>query len=520
MEFLDILYEIDSQLGETDVDAMKFLCKDILQAKKKLEQVDSGRELFDLLMNSDLLKEDDDFLLAELLYLIGQHSLLKKLNTNKETVKEHLPHYGKISHYRQILFEISENITTKDQDEIIFLLKLSKKIKRKASFLELLNYMEKVEMISEDNINTLEKVLTKVSPDLLRITTTYKTLQAQCNHNTNAMSTTGPAVPECETEDLQKPQFSIQVSHMEKPCDGSNTESLGVIVQEVHSEGEGKENYNANIESQVGDLSLNDDEPAPDTSSKIYGMNRKHRGYCLLISNSIFAKSSPRKGTEADVAELTYVFEWLGFEVVTFLDRTANDMKRHLSDVSKRDHSDRDCFVCCIMTHGESGTVMGTDNEILSISEIITYFVAKNCQTLSEKPKIFFIQACQGKPPQSANPIEKDAAATDKKYVPSIPDDADLLIGMSTVDGHCSFRHVREGTWYIQALCANLVDLVPRGEDVLSILTKVNHDVSQKADPANNGKQMPQPNFTLRKKIVFPYPGKPYNPNRQMVTMN
>uniref|UniRef100_A0A8C5Q4S6 Caspase family p20 domain-containing protein n=1 Tax=Leptobrachium leishanense TaxID=445787 RepID=A0A8C5Q4S6_9ANUR len=172
------------------------------------------------------------------------------------------------------------------------------------------------------------------------------------------------------------------------------------------------------------------------------------------------------------LAELTNVFEWLGFEVVTFRDQTAEDMNRHLSDFSKKDHSDRDCFVCCIMTHGGSGVVMGTDNEIVSIREIITYFVTKNCQTLAEKPKIFFIQASQGTVPQSANPIEKDAAARHKKYVPSIPDDADLLVGMSTVDGHYSFRHIRDGTWYIQALCKNLVNLVPRRlKDTLRFLS-------------------------------------------------
>lgn len=43
-----------------------------------------------------------------------------------------------------------------------------------------------------------------------------------------------------------------------------------------------------------------------------------------------------------------------------------------------------------------------------------------------------------------------------------------------------------------------------RGEDILTILTEVNFEVSNKDDRKNMGKQMPQPTFTLRKKLFFP----------------
>lgn len=48
------------------------------------------------------------------------------------------------------------------------------------------------------------------------------------------------------------------------------------------------------------------------------------------------------------------------------------------------------------------------------------------------------------------------------------------------------------------------VALCFRGDDILSILTGVNYDVSNKDDTKNMGKQMPQPIFTLRKKLFFP----------------
>lgn len=43
----------------------------------------------------------------------------------------------------------------------------------------------------------------------------------------------------------------------------------------------------------------------------------------------------------------------------------------------------------------------------------------------------------------------------------------------------------------------------------MSILTKVNADVSNNSDGSGTKKQMPQPVFTLRKKIVFPVPSGP-----------
>lgn len=91
----------------------------------------------------------------------------------------------------------------------------------------------------------------------------------------------------------------------------------------------------------------------------------------------------------------------------------------------------------------------------------------------------------------------------------SIPEEADFLLSMATVDGYVSFRHIEEGTWYIQALCSKLQLLVPRGEDILSILTQVNEDVARRVSPSGTKKQMPQPAYTFRRKFIFPIPTAP-----------
>ncbi|MGH0130911.1 UNVERIFIED_CONTAM: hypothetical protein FKN15_059632 [Acipenser sinensis] len=255
-----------------------------------------------------------------------------------------------------------------------------------------------------------------------------------------------------------------------------------------------------------------------------YTMNREKRGYCLIINNYDFSESrtrssleqkwcTDRRGTDADASALNTVFQWLGFDTVCLKDLTK---KKILDEIEKyqniTDHKDRDCFVCCILSHGEKGKIYGTDGRAVLINEITKPFSGINCRFLIGKPKVFFIQACQGNEKQSGVPIEADGYTSELEeddLVPdSIPEDADFLVGMATIEDYVSYRDTSKGTWYIQSLCQNLLQLVPRKEDLLTILTKVNMDVSQKTDKRRLNKQIPQPAFSFRKKLVFPVPAE------------
>lgn len=99
----------------------------------------------------------------------------------------------------------------------------------------------------------------------------------------------------------------------------------------------------------------------------------------------------------------------------------------------------------------------------------MSHFTATQCPHLAEKPKLFFIQACQGREIQRPVYVEADARIPDlfsmqQSISPSesIPEEADFLLGMATIDGYASFRHIQQGAWYIQALCSKLQLLVPR----------------------------------------------------------
>ncbi|XP_008941675.1 PREDICTED: caspase-10 [Merops nubicus] len=460
LKFRQQLLLIAENLVAEDVAALKFLCTDLLPFKK-LESVKSAVDIFQLLLAEEYLNEEDTFLLVELLYITKCHSLLKKLGYTKEKVQECLPEKGRVSRYRRMLYELSENISDEMLKDMIFLLQsYLPKRRLTLSALELLIVLEKQRLVTENNVQLLEQVCMNVSPDLLEIVNHYK--WAKDNKEAN--------------------------------------------VTQVFSE--------LNLELP-GEFSNGENESKKMTS---YKMDGPHRGFCLIINNVNFDKDLPeRKGSCKDAEELKQVFTWLGLDVVTYKNLTSQEILEVMQTWQNlQDHKDRDCFICCILSHGESGAVYGKDEELVPIRTIMSHFTAKQCSHLAEKPKLFFIQACQGKEIQCPVYVEADARVLDLSSVQhsvspfeSIPEEADFLLGMATIDGYVSFRHVQQGAWYIQALCSKLQLLVPRGEDILSILTEVNEDVSRRVDRLGTKKQMPQPAYTLRRKFVFPIPRDP-----------
>ncbi|KAG7467394.1 hypothetical protein MATL_G00152870 [Megalops atlanticus] len=242
-----------------------------------------------------------------------------------------------------------------------------------------------------------------------------------------------------------------------------------------------------------------------------YKMTSLPRGYCLIFNNEHFEPSTSlkeRKGSSQDAAALSQVFSWLGFTVETLADQTAQDMRGALQRCSGAGHGD--AFVCCVLSHGTQQGVYGHDGQLVPVPEILSAFNGAGCPALAGKPKVFFIQACQGKQLQdSVAVVETDAGPLNSRTVPV---DCDFLVGMATVPEFLSMRDSSAGSWYIQSLCRQLKECCPKGEDILTILTKVNEEVSLKegrlwtANGLQLAKQIPSPRFTLRKRLVFPVP--------------
>ncbi|XP_074857779.1 caspase-10-like isoform X3 [Carettochelys insculpta] len=495
MMFHQQLLAIDENLGTDEVEALKFLCSDLIPFRK-LEAVESAKSIFQLLMDKDVLNKEDTFILAELLYRIKCHFLLQKLGYTKEIVEEKLPWKGKVSHYS----------------------------------LELLTFLEKKDLLTENNLQMLEKICMEVSPDLLKAVNKYKMERVSLAQQESSTSVKEAAsFPPCSAggdvrllTSLEETPIKSLGSSIYDSC-SSGLGSLREHVENVHFIAARQDDRAVNIPRDTSELSQEQPERIHNPENKTeklmtYKMDGPHRGHCLIINNFSFSGTfQKRRGSCKDAAVLAQVFTWLGLDVKTYTDKTSVEIEALMQQWrSLEDHRDRDCFVCCILSHGESGSIYGIDEQEVPIRRIMSYFTARKCPQLIEKPKLFFIQACQGKEIQQAVYIESDAQNPDSLPIQqlvspsqSIPEEADFLLGMATVDGYASFRHIHEGTWYIQALCSKLQLLVPRGEDILSILTQVNEDVSKRADNLGRKKQMPQPAYTLRKKLIFPVPRSP-----------
>ncbi|XP_009876852.1 PREDICTED: caspase-10 [Apaloderma vittatum] len=499
LKFHQQLLLIDEDLVSEDVAALKFLCADLLPFKK-LEHVKSAVDIFQLLMAEEYLNEEDTFLLAELLYRIKCHSLLRKLGYTKEKVQECLHERGRVSLYRQMLYELSENITNEMLTEIIFLLQnyLPKRWVT-LSTLELLIVLEKQGLLAEDNVQVLEEICMKVSPDLLETVNHYKRTKVSLPQQENTLPVKESSLS--HIGDIASPQ-ETSIKSVSSPNYDNRAANLTQGFSEINLKLPGQF---SNIENETKKMTS-------------YKMDGPHRGFCLIFNNVHFGGSLlERKGSCKDAEELERVFTWLGLDVTTYTDRTSQEIEELMRAWQNlQAHKDRDCFICCILSHGESGAIYGKDEKLLSIRRIMSHFTAKKCPQLAEKPKLFFIQACQGKEIQRPVYVEADAQnpglpSTQHSVSPSesIPEEADFLLGMATIDGYVSFRHIEQGAWYIQALCSKLQLLVPRGEDILSILTEVNEDVGRRVDRLGTKKQMPQPAYTLRRKLIFPIPRDP-----------
>ncbi|XP_032076392.1 caspase-10-like [Thamnophis elegans] len=510
--FRQQLLSIDENLGKDDVEDMKFLCSDFISFKK-LETVTSARDIFQFLINEDLINKDDTFLIAELLYIIERYDLLQKLRYTKEMVQEKLHKEGKVSGYRQLLYEITQGLTKDDVKTAAFLLRDD--LPKKQSIMsasELLTSLEKKGLLQESYLDILEYICEKTAPYLLKKIEMYKEGEVlpQGIKETVPSSVRAFNKPTFGSTSLQDPVLpkNHDVNAVPLPC------SLGQKLPQTA--GENDTNAEAVMLSQ-------------------YKMDGQCRGYCLIINNVNFEGFlKERKGSDKDAMELKRVFTWLGFRVEKYDDKTSTEIEEILRFwQSSRDWKDSDCLVCCILSHGKSGEIFGTDERLIPIRTITSYFKANNCPLLAQKPKLFFIQACQGERIQQPAYLQEDSGyavsfepdAQSSGYVSSqqltstIPDEADFLLGMATVDGYLSFRNIHEGAWYIQALCSKLQLLVPRGEDILSILTAVNEEVSKRADAQCKRKQMPQPAYTLRKKLIFPVPNEPLVPSEQSSDM-
>ncbi|NXD80104.1 CASP8 protein, partial [Halcyon senegalensis] len=480
------LLVVSEELGEAELAALKFLSLEHIPMRK-LEAIRNAQDFFEALWEKGLMEAGNLSFLRELLYRIGRIDLLAAhLGSGREEMERELQVPGRArtvssstSLSRNLLFQLSEDTTKDDLNSFKFL--LGKELPKcrqnsETTMLDIFTDMEKKGILGEDNLSTLKSLCAEINISLLKRIEEYE------------LNLFG--------------EEEMLITEEEKGSTGDPEAHARCLASSVALDSPGSWNE-------------------PSQQLEAYKMTSRPRGVCLILNNHNFARAREevpelknmknRNGTDVDAESLVRVFSKLHFKIEAYRDLTADKIRETVNFYRNEDHKDRDCFVCCILSHGKKGIIYGVDGQEVPIQELTTSFTGQNCHSLAGKPKVFFVQACQGDAFQQGVTIETDSGEqdssveTDARFqLDCIPAEADFLLGMATLQDYVSYRSPRQGTWYIQALCQHLEYSCPRGVDILTILTAVNQEVSRKTCKPNAEKQMPQPSFTLRKKLIFP----------------
>eukprot|EP00069_Balaena_mysticetus_P004756 bmy_17602T0 len=404
MNFNRCLYNIGEQLDSEDLAALKFLSLDYIPHRKQ-EPIKDALVLFQRLQEKRMLEESNLSFLKELLFRMNRLDLLLTyLDTSEEEMERELqmPGRAQISAYRVMLFQISEDVSKLELKDFKFFLsqEIAKcKLDDDMTLLDIFIEMEKRVILGERNLDTLKRICEQINRSLLKKINDYEELSREQRMSLER----GPD------------EFSNDVSQL--------------LIRE-------------------GSLEM------------------------LAMSDSPGEKDSESQGWEIFAASgkaLRKTFSELHFEIVHYKDYTAKKICEVLKSYQSMDHNNKDCFICCILSHGDKGIIYGSDGQEAPIYELTSYFTGSKCPSLLGKPKIFFIQACQGDNYQRGIAVETDSeqqeaylemdSSLQKRY---IPDEADFLLGMATVNNCVSYRSTMEGTWYIQSLCQSLRERCPR----------------------------------------------------------
>ena len=195
-----------------------------------------------------------------------------------------------------------------------------------------------------------------------------------------------------------------------------------------------------------------------------YKLDKRHRGYCVIINNVKFGKRRlDRPGAEEDERSLKQIFKDLSFTVIVKRDLTKHQMENVAEEYGgQTDHSTFDAFVMIVMSHGEDGDcILGVDGRKTSVKDLMDEFQETKCPSLKKKPKVFIIQACRGGSGGSVGDVSAQATQVDYELCGAsllpdstlprsvVPPEVDFVLAFSTVPGYVCYR-LPEGTFFIQ----------------------------------------------------------------------
>jgi len=560
-DFKLLLHHISQNISHQNVKLMRFLCSDLIPQGRDLSQ---PSDFIQYLEDHGYIDIDDMSFLAEVLYRVHRNDLLKKLPgvKNRHDYEKNFMHCGErlnFSPYRLACFKVATQLTSSELASLRNYCKNEMSVynfERSIDPVTFITSLQEEDLLSDDDLEFFHQALgiltnknhQRVIDGLRGSSNIRSSPVGDFQHLTISQASTSNQnyVNGYRFVDTVQPTHDVEAS--EESC------RFSVPVTEAGCLQESSSSYSQEqtAVSEATTVPIQSTSPSPyiqavssDESFIVRNINPntlgsqtfedlvdsdsytiEKYGYCVIINNEKFVDSNSkeeaarsfknessrvlpnvglqnREGSNKDVEAISTFFNGLGFKVRVHENLDIKEMISVLEEYSEFDHSDNDCFVCFIMTHGLEGCVYGVDGNSIGIPNISKLFKPDKCPSLLNKPKIFFFQACQGesvmegscKTTLKGTDIEHDSPSFHN--IIDVPLEADFLIAHSTMPGYLAYRSKSEGSWFISTL-VECLQKYHKVEDLLSILIKVNNEMSRR--PL---KQMPMPVATLRKKIFL-----------------
>ncbi|XP_038046409.1 cell death protein 3-like [Patiria miniata] len=216
-------------------------------------------------------------------------------------------------------------------------------------------------------------------------------------------------------------------------------------------------------------------QPTPDMLNPqlTYQLTSKCKGLAFILNNIDFNQSDRREGSQIDLANMEHLFKELGYTPICHKNLKGEDITKYFKEfASMFNHTgvSYDSAVIALMSHGDTGVILGTDNIQVKLRDLQGELEPHKCPGLDGKPKMFFVQACRGRfvttlpvshdgpntasgAQESNHPLEELVPEELATFIADIGNPADVHFAYATTDGYLALGNEVIGSFFVQALC-------------------------------------------------------------------
>ncbi|KAF7709206.1 CASP8 and FADD-like apoptosis regulator [Silurus meridionalis] len=443
-DLLRTIHRIAEELNPEECKRLTYLCREFHTER-------SSASVKEMLQSCIVRMNTNQIFLMELMLRMKRYDLLSELlGISKSEAERLLENSHKISDYRVLMADLSEDVGSDDLESLVFLLRGTlpkEKVEKFECFLDVVVELEKMNQISSTRVDMMEKYLRTIQ----RVDLAKRLNQYQSRAKT------------------QRPS-AVKTKDDRRPCKATPLHTSAAFTPTSSCTRKFTPCGNTPVPQVVSPH-----RPCEQWEEEVYRMRSDPRGVCVIIDCV---------GNEG--VQLERLFSSLHFRVSLYMLLSVEDVRSCLQKVAKQaDHCSMDAFVCCIISRSNSSRLLATDSSGLGLDLNIVrqFFTHDWCPGLTEKPKLFFIQGYEVSQSAERNGLqdyEEGELETDSPVhyyrERDVPKDADVFWS------HCwtnekQLEDNNHHSVYLKSLKKALVDGQKGRIHLVDLHTMVNRDV-------------------------------------------